>query len=307
MSLRLIHQVSLPMVPGKNRTIRLPERLQRRSMAGFLLPFLLLVTMTWMSMRQVHAQTNLASITGTVTDSTGAALPNVSVSILNTDTTAVRVVTTDATGFYTAPSLNVGSYRITATAAGFDKAVVTASLTLGGLNLDLHMKVGNVSEEITVTGSSGSVALQTDSNEVSTSVDSAQLTQLPNSGRSLLSIATLGPASQNGTDSSTSAGDQSFFGQTSNAVILAGLGPNQTQFLQDGIDNTNLLTQTANILASVEAAKEVSALYSNAPAIFRQPAIVNVITKSGSNHFHGTVYDFLQNDAGGGRSPGLGR
>jgi hypothetical protein len=303
MGLRLINRIFQSPFAQDNTAAHALGRLTRRgTLAGLILPILVAITLVFVPYRQAFGQTNLASITGTVTDNTGAALPNVSVSILNIDTTAIRVVTTDLNGFYTAPSLNTGSYRLTATAAGFDKAVISATLNLGGLNLDVHMKVGNVSQEVTVTGLSGSVALQTDSHELSTSVDGTQLTQLPNSGRSLLSIATLGPASQNGTDASNSAGDQSFFGQTSNAVILAGLGPNQTQFLQDGIDNTNLLTQTANILASVEAANEVSTVYSNAPAIFRQPAIVNVITKSGSNKFHGTVYDFLQNDAANARN-----
>jgi hypothetical protein len=269
----------------------------RAVLAGFIFPALLSATWVLVSQRQAFAQTNLAAIGGTVTDAAGAGMPSVNVCIQNTETTATRVVTTDANGFYTAPSLTVGSYSITVAADGFAKTVLPASLTLSGLSLDVHMKVGSVSETVTVTGSSGSVTLQTDSHELSTSVDSVQLTTLPNVGRSILSIATLGPAAQAGTDASTSAGDQSFYGQTSNAVILSGLGPNQTQFLQDGIDNTNLLTQTANILASVEAAKEVNTSYSNAPAIFRQPAIVNAITKSGSNQFHGTLYDFLQNDA----------
>ena len=266
-------------------------------LVAFLFPMLLSVAFVSALPGVAYAQTNLASITGTVTDSTGAAVPNVSVSIRNTDTTAVRVVTTDVNGFYTAPSLSAGSYQITAVAAGFEKSVVAATLALGGLNLDVHMNVGSVAQEITVIGSSGSVALETDSNQLSTTLNSMELTQLPNSGRSLLSVATLGPASQSGGDASNSGGDQGFFGQSSNAVILAGLGPNQTQFLQDGIDNTNLLTQTANIVASVEAASEVSTVYSDAPAIFRQPAIVNVITKSGSKTVHGTAYDFLQNDA----------
>ena len=266
--------------------------------AGFLVSALLSTAPAWVMLpQQAFAQTNLATISGTVTDPSGGTLPNVSVSIENTDTTAVRVVITDSNGFYTAPSLTVGSYRITASAPGFAKTILPVSLTLDGLSQDVAMKIGKVSDEITVSGSSGSVALQTDSHELSTSVNSLQLTTLPNGGRSILNIATLGPAAQAGTDANTSAGDQSFYGQTANTVILAGLGPNQTQFLQDGIDNTNLLTQTANILASVEAAKEVNTTYSNAPAIFRQPAIVNAITKSGSNQFHGTLYDFLQNDA----------
>ncbi|SEB50746.1 carboxypeptidase regulatory-like domain-containing protein [Terriglobus roseus] len=271
---------------------------KQAALAGFVLPALLsTIAVMTVPARQAHAQTNLATITGTVTDAGGGGLPNASVSIQNTDTTAVRVVMTDANGFYTAPSLTVGNYKITVSAPGFATAVQQAALSLGGLSQNIQMKVGNVSEQVTVSATSGAVALQTESHDLATSVDSVQLTTLPNGSRSILSIATLGPAAQAGTDASTSAGDQSFYQQTSNAVILSGLGPNQTQFLQDGIDNTNLLTQTANILASVEAAKEVNTTYSNAPAIFRQPAIVNAITKSGSNSFHGTVYDFLQNDA----------
>jgi hypothetical protein len=258
---------------------------------------LLLAMLFLLSSHSLSAQTDLASITGTVTDSAGAALPHSSVQIKNTETTAVRTVTTDASGFYSAPSLTVGSYTITATINGFERSTQTAVLTLGGLTVNLQLKPGNVSQEITVNGASGSVTLQTDSHEVSTSVDSEQLVNLPNSGRSILNISTRGPASQSGADSSTAAGDQGFYGQTNNAVVIAGLGAAQTQFLQDGIDNTNLLTQTANILASVEASQEVSTISSDAPAYFNEPSVVNVITKSGSNKFHGTAYDFLQNDA----------
>ena len=249
------------------------------------------------SSKPLHAQSDLANITGTVTDSSGASLPNSSVEIKNTETTAVRTVVTDAAGFYSVPSLSVGSYSITATRNGFQRATQTAVLTLGGLTINFQLKPGSVSQEVTVNGASGSVALQTDSHEVSTSMNSEQLVNLPDSGRSILNISTLGPASQTGADSSTAGGDQSFYGQTNSAVILAGLGAAQTQFLQDGIDNTNLLTQTANILASVEAVQEVNTVTSDAPAYFNEPSVVNVITKSGSNKFHSTAYDFLQNDA----------
>src|SRR5450756_179746 len=130
MNLRLINRILQSLFTRKNRTTHTPGQVQRKAaLAGFLLPIMIYVTLVSVSQRQAFGQTNLASITGTVTDNTGAALPNVNVSILNTDTTAVRVVTTDANGFYTAPSLNAGSYRITATAAGFDKAAISATLT----------------------------------------------------------------------------------------------------------------------------------------------------------------------------------
>lgn len=130
-------------------------------------------------------------------------------------------------------------------------------------------------------------------------VSSVQLVRLPNNGRSLINIATLGPASQPGSDFNNGGTDEQFFNQQNNSVIIAGLGNNHTSFLQDGVENVNLLTETANIVSSVEAAQEVNTIINGAPARFSQPSVVNVITKSGSNHFHGTVYDFLQNMGGG--------
>ena len=246
---------------------------------------------------QGSGQTDLANIVGTVTDSTGAAIPNCQIEVRNQQTSALRSITTDASGSYSAPSLTVGSYSITATANGFQKTTRTVDLTLSGLTTDFQLQPGNISQEVTVSGASGSVGLQTDTHDISVSVSSAQLVNLPNSGRSILNISTLGPASQAGTDAGNGAGDESFYSQTASSVIIAGLGNAQTLFLQDGIDNTNLLTQTANILASVEATQEVSTITNNAPARFSEPSTVNVVTKSGSNEFHGTAYDFLQNDA----------
>jgi hypothetical protein len=196
--------------------------------------------------QNLFAQTDLGSITGTIRDGSGAAIPNCQVEIKNARTNAVRIVMTDANGFYSAPSLTVGPYNITATAKGFRRSTQAVTLTLGGLAADLQLEVGDVSLEITVTSGAESMALQTDSHDLSVSVSSAQLVNLPNNGRSVLSIATLGPASQPGTDSGVDAGDETFYGQLASSVIISGLGNAHTLFLQDGVDNTNLLTQTAN-------------------------------------------------------------
>ncbi len=242
------------------------------------------------------AQTELGSITGTIQDNTGAAIPNCQVDIKNLNTSAARTVKTDQNGFYSVPSLTVGPYQITATMSGFQRAVKTIELTTSGANEDIQLTVGNVQEQVTINAASGSVALQTDSHELATSVSSTQLVNLPNNGRSILNIATLGPASQPGTDVGVDVGDEGFYNQTAASVIISGLGNAHAAFLQDGVANTNLLTQTANILASVEATQEVSTLLNGAPARFSQPSVIDVITKGGSNQFHGTAYDFLQND-----------
>ncbi len=244
----------------------------------------------------LQAQTNLASITGTITDSSGAAVVNGSVTVTNTATSAARTSTTSSTGFYSFPSLPLGPYRITASAPGFQAAATTVDLTLSGVTANLTLTVGTASETVTVSAASGTVALQTESAEVNQSFGEAQLVQLPNtSGLSVLSIAVAGPASQPGTDE-PEVGDEGFYNQQSNAVNIAGLGIAHTQFLQDGVENVNLLTETANVVSNTEASQGVSTTLNGSPARFGQPAVINVITKGGSNVFHGAAYEFLQND-----------
>ena len=245
----------------------------------------------------LFAQTELGSISGTIRDSSDAVVPACHVEIKNVSTSTMRTVTTDQNGYFNVPSLTVGSYSITATAPGFKHVVTMVDVTTNGAVANLELPAGDVQQEVTVTSASGAVTLQTDNHELTTSVSPTQLVNLPNSGRSILNIATLGPSSQPGTDVGVDGGDESFYGQTANSVIISGLGNAHTSFLQDGVDNTNLLTQTVNILSSVEATQEVTTILNGAPARFSQPSIVNVITKSGSNQIHGTAYDFLQNDA----------
>ncbi|AXC12825.1 Oar protein [Acidisarcina polymorpha] len=267
-----------------------------RPATSVLFSVLALVAVEGLLMEQGFAQTDLGGITGTVQDNTGAAIPNCEVQIKNLNTSAVRTVKTDQNGFYTVPSLTVGPYQITATVTGFQRAAKSIELTTSGANGDIQLTVGSVQQQVMITESSGSIALQTDSHDVATTVSPAQLVNLPNNGRSILNIATLGPASQPGTDVGVDVGDEGFYNQTSASVIISGLGNAHAAFLQDGVANTNLLTQTANILASVEATQEVTTLLNGAPARFSQPSVIDVITKGGSNSFHGTAYDFLQND-----------
>ena len=90
----------------------------------------------------IYAQTDLASIVGTITDSSGAAVSNCQVQVRNTQTSAVRTVTTDTRGFYSAPSLSVGSYQVTATASGFGPSAQAVTLTLSGATADLTLAAG---------------------------------------------------------------------------------------------------------------------------------------------------------------------
>lgn len=281
----------------KFRFRQLFTTLHPRSIWKFRIDLLLLAIALGILMpHTLWAQTNLANITGTITDASGAVITNGKVIAVNKATTAARTVTTTSTGFYSFPSLPLGTYTITASAPGFEASATTVELTLSGVTANLSLTVGQASETVSVSGASGTVALQTEDDQVVQSFGTTQLQQLPNTaGLSVLSVAVAGPASQAGTDE-PEVGDEGFYGQTGNSVNIAGLGIAHTQFLQDGVENVNLLTETANVVSNVEASQGVTTTLNGSPARFGQPAVVNVITKSGTNSFHGSAYEFLQND-----------
>lgn len=261
------------------------------------LALVLFVLVGVFDLRSSLAQTDLGSITGTVRDTSGAVIPNCNVEVKNGKTAAIRTAITDQNGFYVVPSLTVGGYTVTATATGFQRTQVTIMLTTSGTAANFQLAVGNVQQQVVVSADMGSVALHTDTHDLASTIAPVQMENLPNSTGSILDIAVLGPASQPGTDVGVDVGDEGFYGQTSSSVIISGLGNAHASFLQDGVANTNLMTETANILASVEATQEVTTMMNSAPARFSQPSVIDVITKGGSNHFHGTAYDNLQNDA----------
>lgn len=242
------------------------------------------------------AQTDLGAISGTVRDATGAVIPNAQIEVRNTRTSVIRTATSDANGYYNVPTLTVGPYSVTVKAQGFSDSALRVDLTTSGTSANFNLNVGGTEQTVNVEATDSAVEPQTDNHQLTTTVTPTQLVNLPSSGRNVLSIATLGPASQAGTDVGVDVGDTGFYGQQSSSVIISGLGNAHASYLQDGVSNTNLLTQTANILASVEATQEATTLLNGAPARFSQPSVVDVITKSGSNSIHGTVYDFLQND-----------
>lgn len=276
-----------------------PHRLVQighRCRAGFAALALSLVVL-FLSCPDGTAQANLSTITGTVTDSTGAVIPECTIIITSTATTAVRKATTDGNGFYTVPALSPGSYTVAAARPGFKTSTSTVDLTLNGVTANFTLIPGGTTESVTVTANSGTVALGAESHDISVSFANQQLMDLPNTnGVSALSIAVLGPASQPGTDEPVT-GDVAFFGEIHNAVNLEGLGITRTEFLQDGMTNLNLLTGTANVVATAEASSDVTTILNNAPASYTEPAVINIITQGGSNRFHGLAYDYFQNNA----------
>lgn len=247
----------------------------------------------------LYAQLTLGSLTGQITDQSGASVPNCQIEVKNLETGASRVVESNASGIYTVAALPTSRYQITASKKGFKGATAEVSVGLGQtVTANFRLALGSVSQTVKVTASSGTLALQKQSHVISQIVDERQIDSLPMNGRNILSLATLGPGSQPGGDlinDSNNGGTAQYFGVTNRLVILGGQSVGHTEFLQDGVENVSLFTQGINILPDPDATQEVSVDTNGMSAKYSQPSVVNIVTKSGSNRFHGSVYDYFKN------------
>ena len=238
-------------------------------------------------------QAATATIEGIVTDPNNAVVVGAKVTVRNVDTGQVRDITTDANGIYRLPALQPGTYELSATASGFSENKYGRITLLVGqkLNLDLSLRV-NVSETVTIIDAAPIV--ETTRTNVSSSVNARTVSELPVNGRNFLDFVTLTP----GVVRDPRAGDLSFGGQrgTLNSVQI------------DGVDNNNLffgqsLGRTGSGRApyqfSQDAVQEFQVNTNTFSAELGRAAggIVNVITKSGTNEFHGTGFWFYRDRA----------
>ncbi len=246
-----------------------------------------------------HAQAVGASLSGLVTDERGGAVPEAAVTIKNVGTGGVREVTSNSDGFYSAPNLLPGSYEVTVSAKGFQTLVQRGIvLTVGAQQaLNLTLKVGQVN--ITVEVSATPPVVQTTSSTISATVDSTTVRELPLNGRDWTSLATLEPGvvsipNQVGTGFSANKGNRGFGNQLSNGGHRA----NENTYRVNGItinDYSNGAPGGATgINLGVDGIQEFSVLTSNYTAEYGRTsgAVINAITKSGVNRFHGTGFFF---------------
>jgi len=241
-----------------------------------------------------RSQSTAGSIDGIVTDHSGAALPNATVTVTDESTGAVRVVVSNAVGVYTLPNLPPGNYRAAITANGF--AAIHTELIVPinrAIRWDAVLKTGDVSTTIAVTDTAAHI--ETEAHQLDETIGAKEIENLPSNGLTLFSVLTYATnvAAYAGNDSN----DIDYFHEQQNSLTIGGSVFGVTQYLQDGVTNVNMLTRTANYQPSIGAAQEVSLVRNGASARFDSPNVVDVITKSGANAFHGILYDYLQNDA----------
>lgn len=240
-----------------------------------------------------NAQTSSGTINGTVLDSSGGIIPGAQVRLIGTETgELVRELATGADGTFAAPLLRPSVYTVEVTAQGFKK-LVRSGIALGvddRLDLRLQLDIGSAAESIQVTASAE--LIEERSNTVGQTVAEKTLQQLPLNGRNYLQLGTLTA----GAVPNTRSRDRSF-----SAYGNRGL---QNAFLLDGARNQNYMRGLDNrardaMRPSLEAISEFKVQTSNYSAEYGASAgaIVNVVTKSGTNEFHGSAFEFLRNNA----------
>ena len=248
---------------------------------------------------QAYAQVAGAMLTGTVKDASGAVIPNAQVVITDVATGVARTVSAGGAGLYAAPNLLPGTYEIRVSATGFSTQVQRdVTLTVGGQQiLDFTMRVGQVSQTVEVTTEAPTVELT--SSELGATVNSTTVRELPLNGRSWTDLATL----QAGVVAATSHAKVDVNRGYGTQLSISGARPQQNNYRLDGISiNDYSNGGPGSVLGQnlgVEAIQEFSVLTSNYSAEYGKTSggVVNAISRSGTNRFHGSVYEFLRNSA----------
>ena len=245
----------------------------------------------------VDAQTStVGSISGTVRDPTGAVVPRAQVVIEEERTGFSRTVVANDEGFYSALSLPFGRYSVSTAPQGFKKTVSTG-LDLhvnADLVVNLNLEIGPVSETVTVSNEAELV--ETRSGEVSSLVSEKQVTELPLNGRNYAQLVLMVPGVSPTNDNFTTRGTglDSFVSASVN-----GNGSNQNLWTVDGVNNMDVgSNHTLLVYPSIDSIQEFRVERNSFSAEFGQAqgAVINLITKGGTNQFHGTGFEFLRND-----------
>jgi hypothetical protein len=244
---------------------------------------------------RIFAQTTDGTIVGVVHDAQGAVAPGVKVTVTEIATGLERSDTTADNGAFRLLALPSGTYKLLAEKSGFATlAIERIEVQVGeSRTVDLALKVAPQSETVEVTGAVATV--DTDSQHLGDVVTQAQVTSLPLNGRDFAQLALLNPGvAAFGGGGGQQGGEGGVSGYSSN-----GQRSSSNNFMVDGVDNNNYNAGSVGQLPSIDSIQEFQVQTNNYSAEYgrNSGSVVNLVTKSGTNNIHGSVYDFLRNDA----------
>jgi carboxypeptidase family protein/TonB-dependent receptor-like protein len=235
------------------------------------------------------AQVQNGQFTGTVSDPSGAAIANARVTVTNTGTNLSVTTTSNETGLYTIKELPLGSYRLTTEAKGF-KTSTNANVTLNAgtiARVDFKMELGQAREVVEVTGEAA--AVNTEDSKLSSTVSSTQINNLPLNGRNVFDLMQMSTGAVNVTGVDFENG---------HSTVVNGLREDFNGFLINGVSNKGLSGGVINVPIQ-DSVQEFQQLQLNMSAQYGNSAggSVNLVTKSGTNAYHGSGWEYIRNDA----------
>ncbi len=267
---------------------------------GNLLLFALAVTfgLATLGAPAAFAQDTTATILGTVTDPTGASVANADVKVTNTETGIVVAVTTSDSGAYTVPQLNPGTYSVNIKVNGFQTANIPSLAVSAGdrRRADVALTIGAASETVEIMTTAP--VLQTDASSIGSNVTQQAVQDLPLNGRNFISLAQIIPGATEGAPNSISSGTRPDDRRPTSSVSINGQSEVLNDQLVDGLDNNERVIGTIGVRPAIDSIQEVRILTNSFSADGGRAggALINVITKSGTNSFHGSLYEFFRND-----------
>src|SRR6202047_363450 len=261
----------------------------------------LIVVFLWLVATAVTglAQVDTGTVVGTIKDASGAVVPNATATATNLDTGIKTAVKSASDGNYVITPVKIGRYSISAEAAGF-RTEVRQNIVLDvqqTIRLDFSLRVGSVTETTNVTGDAP--LLDTQDASLGDVVASQQIEQLPLNGRRYTDLATLTTGVAKITEGPVDGSSSPTNGNAGGSFAVNGTRGDQNNFILDGIDNNSNDNGDLSILSSVDAVAEFKVQTSNYSAEFGRSGggAVNATTKSGTNRFHGSAWEFLRNEA----------
>ena len=246
----------------------------------------------------VRAQVSTADLVGTVLDPGGAVVPGAKVTLTQLDRQDIRTVNTNDVGEFTFALLQNGTYSISIDATGFKRYEVSGIVLSGGDRRRVNATLPLQSSTQEVQVNTAPPALETDTTALSTVVNQRQVEELPLNGRNFVQLAQLAAGSNEGTASAISNGNRPDDRRQTSSVVANAQSDTLNNEMVEGVDNNEGTVGTIGVRPSVEAIAEFRVLTNLYPAEVGKTAgaVVNLITRAGTNAFHGSAYEFLRND-----------
>ena len=259
--------------------------------------FALLICMSLLCAVGARAQ-ETGDIVGTVTDSTGAVVPNATVTLTNTGTNVSQTAQIGGDGNYSFTLLQVGNYTVKVSATGFKTATAPAIALSSGdrARADIKLEVGEQTTTVEVQAAVAP-ALQTDTSNIGQITTSQTVEDLPLNGRNLIQLVYLAPGVTTGSPGSIVQGNRPDDRRLISSFSVNGQTDTMNNNMIDGMDNNERIIGTIGVRPSIDAVQELNVQTNKYDASVGRTGggVVDVITKSGTNSFHGSAYEFFRN------------